>query len=107
MLMIDSLQPPANQTEDGLTMHYHTYSDETIRAVTKFMTVVTACVLPAASIFILHSIRDTATRLTAILLLSIAFSIAMVLMTPARTQEIFPATATYVLTFSCYLSGGG
>ncbi|KAK5659058.1 hypothetical protein OQA88_1145 [Cercophora sp. LCS_1] len=83
------------------------YDPGAIGKLTRLVTVVLACALPIGSIFILHFVVDEIARLGIVFGLSVAFSLCMALMTPAKTHEIFGATSTFAAVLVVFISTDG
>ena len=69
------------------------YSETSILRFTLVVGTILACLLPVASVVLLYLVKDMSTRLGIIAAFTAAFSMALCLVTSARTVDIFTATA--------------
>jgi hypothetical protein len=88
-LLNTAQKPVAGDVESGLTE----YDDAKLTAITDFISVVVATMLPTASIFVLYSVTNMLARLGVIMAFSVVFSATLSVFTRARKIEVFAATA--------------
>jgi hypothetical protein len=70
-----------------------TYSDEHLRLPTTILSTILASILPIASIAVLYMVDSMPKRLGIVAAFTVAFSLALALLTTATRSENFAATA--------------
>ncbi|KAF8849118.1 hypothetical protein BDZ45DRAFT_680771 [Acephala macrosclerotiorum] len=70
------------------------YSDESIARLTRFISTIFACLLPAISVVILYFVDSLPKRLATLALLALGFSLSLLHFTNAAGGDIFVATAS-------------
>lgn len=71
------------------------YSDESIARLTRFISTIFACLLPAISVVILYFVDSLPKRLATLALLALGFSLSLLHFTNAAGGDIFVATASF------------
>lgn len=80
-----------------------TYSDEGIARFTRAISTFVACILPVASVVVLHVVDGPGRRLGILAGLVAAFSICMLRFTTADATNIFAATAAFTAVLVVYV----